>query len=148
MSSELWWGADWQRKGSIKKTPVSLWNNRGWRKRSAFTLKCRLPSSLTHPNRTAVLLWKAFRRRLHQSRFFIFKNRNIARCCEHSWIKDGMKMKILSASNLLDVCGISSALLHMIQAWIPGDQYHWTFPRLSGLLDASPVAYFCTPPVF
>lgn len=29
-----------------------------------------------------------------------------------------------------------------------GDQYHWMFPRLSGLLDASPVAYICTPPVF
>lgn len=62
------------RKGGFKKkkTPtVSLWNNRGWRKHSVlFTLKCRLPSSPTHPNRTTVLLPReAFRRRLHQSRF-------------------------------------------------------------------------------
>lgn len=72
----------------------------------------------------------------------------------HSWIKDAMKMKILSPGNLLDVCGISSALFHMIQAWIPGWSIplnvppasvgFWTPPRSL----PSAVTYFCSPSVF
>lgn len=66
-------------------------------------------------------------------------------------------MEILSPSNLLDVCGISSALFHMIQAWIPGWSIQlnvpphppasvgfWTPPRSL----PSAVTYFCSPSVF
>lgn len=82
------------------------------------------------------------------------KKRNLARWRVHSWIKDAMKMKILSPGNLLDVCGISSALFHMIQAWIPGWSIQlnvppasvgfWTPPRSL----PSAVTYFCSPSVF